>query len=255
MSDLAKATVRTWNGSEWVLTEDADDIPDSGGNHQWNFDEGSGTIAADSIGSLHLDFTSISSWGSGVGAGDAYAILDGSTDQATVDNSSFAPLRENAEGTFIFWIRNDVDGGFIQTVSATEFAGSNTNYVLTVRFDEDEYVWRLALDGDDGGGEVTGGTPSNNVGDWVALAAVAGDDSNNKLYIAEPDGYDVTELGSGPTPSPTTNNWEHEPGFGFETAENDRHFEGGYDISIYDPEPYTQSEVQQWVDETKRFFE
>ena len=86
-----------------------DAIPDSGGDHQWNFEEGSATNVKDSIGSLDAPFTDIT-WESGAGAGDVHGVLDGTDDYANLGTqSAFTHLINDGVGSVAWWVKIDSD--------------------------------------------------------------------------------------------------------------------------------------------------
>ena len=228
-------------------------IPDSGGDHQWNFDgddADAGTIF-DQIGSLDGDIVGDPDFISGKGVDDIFLELDGSDDYIDLGSkTAFPELRENVEGTVFGWTRMDTSGGR-QGLLTTDNTGSDTDFYLGEI--DGEYAFRLALDDDSG--FAIGGDVSDNVGEWIALAGTV-DGSTIRVFVADPSNdYEVVEIANDGAPASTNNDWTHEISIGRETAGDQSYLEGGVDLSFYHPNPLSTSDLQSFVDESKHLYE
>ena len=235
-----------------VSVEPTSDTPDSGGTHQWDYIEGSGTTVEDSNGSLNLSYTGLS-WDTGAGTEDVHAILDGVDDYADLGDDFLTSFINDAEGTIFTWHRVDDTGDNINTLFASYFTSSGTNFTLTARTDNNEWYYRLTIDG--ASEDISGGDLGNNIGEWVAVAVVA-DGSDIRLFVALPPDYDVVEVSTAPAPATSTQStWDATVSKGRETVDDRRYFEGGIDLSWGDTSPRTQSDLQSFVDDSASFYE
>ena len=220
---------------------EGDAIPDSGGDHQWDYDDGEGTEVGDSIGSLTLNYTGIS-WVVNGGVGDAYAELDGVDDYASVDNDNFTHFISGPEGTVFLSARIDSPNDRRQ-LFGTERSGDNNN--LSIEHTDGGYQSSLTI----GGTSVAVDGGSVPAGEWVVLAWVV--DSNNvTLYEAAPPDYDLTQINSGTTPPAGSGNWEFDVQFGREVDDR-RYHDGGFDYSFVDSNARNVSDLQTIVDDIK----
>ena len=226
-----------------------DAIPDSQGNNQWNFAEGSGTTVADEIGDVTLEFNSLS-WGSGEGVDDNYAILDGSNDFANVGNDVFTSFITEPEGTFFFWHRVDQTNEF-QSLVASDFTQSDTDIFFGIDGDN-RYTIRLTINSDSE--EIRQGDASANEGDWVALCLIV-DPTEMELLIAEAPNYELNSLGTSPTPSSSSGSWTNDVGVGGRPVSSDLNFGGGLSYSFYDSDAREISDLQNIIDATDSLFD
>ena len=224
-------------------------IPDSEADHQWNFDQGSGTLIEDVIGNEDADFTG-GTWESNVGAGDYAFVLDGTDDKADMSDDMLTGFKTDVEGTVFSWVRNDDRDDRMYIIGTQNVTGSGTNFALG--FHDNNYSFNLTLDGSRGW--VEQGDPESNVGDWVALAATI-DNSEVTLYVAEPSGYSLTELGTDDSPSSTSDDWDNPVAFGYDPNGDNEYYEGALDLTFAEERTWSESELQGFVDDTKHFYE
>jgi len=241
--------VRTGDGR---ILFDGPAIPDSEGDHQWNFDEGSGTTVSDSIGGLDAAFTSISDWPTDAGAGGVYAELDGSeyADLGSESRSELSPILRDAEFTLGFWVRRDDTSD--SYLLGTE--GDSSADTVLFQFRSGETI-RFRTFG--GGSELSdSGSVSVNAptGEW-AFYSVSADGSRLKTFEAYGPDYNVTELDDS---SISTHNSDFDENV-YLAGRNDsdeRPFTGGFDLSFAEMgNGLSESELQAWVDDTKHFYE
>ena len=242
----------TWRSL--VDGEEIDRIPDSEGTHQWNADEGSGSTLTDSIGSLDGTINNATWQTNSTGAGDAYLLYDGVDDYVDLESTTaFASLRDNVEGTIFAWHRLDsADTGTYQTLLASNTSTSDTDFSFNLNDGDNQYEAWLTLNDDHE--RVTGGSPNDNVGDWVAYAWVV-DGSGMELFTATPGEYDVSLVGTSSKPSSTSNNWDNNMTVGSRNASGRQSFDGAIDLSFFDSDPWSESELQDFIDDSKQFYE
>ena len=231
-----------------VVFEDA--ILDSG-EHQWRYEAGQGTTVEDNIGSLDLNFTSLS-WGT-EGFGGTAGVLDGTNDYAELSENDFSDLIDNAEATFFFWINHPDASGNNTIIAVDRPTSTANNFSLEYRGGFDDYRWSITLE-DDELTSISGGSPSEDEDDWIVLAVSIGDGSQT-LYRAQPPDYNVTEIGSEDAPNPSSGSWKDPPSVGRSTAGDEEYYTGTIDISFFDSKNWTESELQSFVDDTKSIYE
>jgi len=228
-------------------------IPDSGALHQWNFTEGTGTTVADDNGSLDLEFSSISSWGVGTGAGDTFAVLDGANDHVGLSDDTWDFFMDPAEGTLFFWCRPDFSNARRQLVATDRDNSGNELYLRVGTGDNDGLRLVHTVDGDYT--TINGGSVDPYVGEWIVVAAVCNDGGTDKLYLAGPSDYDVTEVASGSGPGSSSGTWDSPISMYRRTAGDTEYFEGGVDLAFVDNSVLSQSDIQQFVDNSKGLYE
>ncbi len=232
--------------------QSGNDILDSGGKHQWNWTEGSGTTVVDNNGSLDLSFTGLT-WSTGFGTESTFGVLDGTDDYADLNTSSWTNLINNSFGTVSMWIQPQNDNGAAQVLAGSQLTSSDNNFDISIVYSVPEYRFSVTSTED---ATVKGGDPTGDVNDWINLTAVVGDGGTNYLYIARPgNSYSVSQLGSTATQTSTSGDWSTAPSIGREAAYNQRFYHGAMDISFFDTAALTQSDVQSWVDNTKEFYQ
>ena len=240
-----------------VDTPDIPDIPDSGGVHQWNTDEGSGTTLNDSIGNLDGDIQG-ATWVSGAGTSDTHLEYDGSGDEVELgDSSELAFLRENMEGTVGIWVKYDDVDTRNAAFSASGWSSSGVNMFLGYRTGDtaDEgYNFQLSSEGDN---RFEGGDATTDIGEWVFQALTASGPNDDLIgYVATPsNNYTITPVVEETTQSTTTDNWDGRVSMGFSDSFATDDFEGGIDYAFVDDEARTESDLQNIVDSTKKFYE
>ena len=226
-------------------------IPDSGGTNQWNFDAGSGTVVADTIGDLNADFSGSPTWVDGEGGtDDTRLVLNGVDESANLGNDVFESLRTGPDGTVAGWLylnADDAEGAFIGSEQTT----GSTNFAIRVSPAElsDTYVFALALDDD--GNQLTGGSPPSN--EWIYVGLSVNSDGDVVGYAAEPPDYDVFEVSSDPAPNATENNWSNNVHIGHHPGDG-RYLNGSADLSFFDNEGWSESEHQSFVDRSEQFY-
>lgn len=227
-------------------------IPDSGGTHQWNYTAGSGTTVADTDGSLDLNYTGLS-WGSGAGLNSTYGDLDGTNDAAEIASSELTHFLSSQQGTVFMWVLVP-NNSAINELFTTQNVGSGNNIrlALDLRSGEDHYDTRITIDSNDNA--ITGlGDAGAQKGNWVALALVA-DGTDLRFFVAEPSGYDVTQLGSTQISGSSTGNWDHNIGVGKDTGNDFRYHGGGFDITWVDDTGWAESKLQNYVNGTESYY-
>ena len=241
--DTYSATVLSDDDSDSVTVEiEGDAIPDSEADHQWNYEEGSGTVVSDSIGSLDLDYSGISQWDPSAGARDTHAVLDGVDDGANIGDSVLTHFISDVTGTIFQWAYWDDSGQNYLWVSDVTRSGNGFH----IRVDRT----RLTVGGDTA--EASGSTPP--IDEWIAYAMVA-DGSSLYHYRAEPPDYDVTLIDSATAPSSGSGTWDDDVGVHFRPVADDIHFGGGVDLAFADSIGWSESQLQQFVDDSKQFYE
>lgn len=229
-------------------------IPDSGGTHQWNWTAGSDTTVSDQIGNLDLNFTGLD-WNTGAGTKDTFGLLDGVDDYAGLGTDAFISLINDAEGTIQQWVRPDNNNDGVQSIIASKFTDETRDMFFGIAYDVDSYRFAVSDSTNVNSTNITSGDPTNDVGDWINLAAVHGDGGTSRLFIARPPDYDLTELGTDSTIDSESGEWNNEVSVGRETYGDKRYFEGGIDIGYFDTAARSQSSLQNWIDDTKSFYE
>ena len=246
-----------FTGGTWRSLIDGQEvsaIPDSGGTHQWNYDEGSGDTFADSIATLDGTLVNNPSWASDAGAGGSYVVLNG-TDQygdlGSESRTEFTHFTENGVGTWAKWIKpaNTTDRMSV-AVSTSDSAFVGTE----LRVDSGEVQWRCYT-GDGNFPWVSDGG-SYSADDWIFVAGTA-DGSDAFTYLAEPPDYDVLQVGSDEinTGELTSQDFDNNVEIGRSANDGSNHFEGGIGLDFTDNSSRTQSNLQEWVDDTKGFYE
>lgn len=206
-------------------------------DNYWYFEEGSGYDVADDNGSLDVTFTAIESWGSGSGAYDTFAVLDGNNDQANLGSNSqqlFSHFVRHGEGTIGMWInpdstldRNLISSGVVGGEQGFRFRDANGDVEMRV-YNGSGDVFNIR------GSSLTSGS-------WQSVVATA-DGSTARLLI---NGSEVaTDSVSGTTASDLTNSVIMAGSNGQNTAR----FDGGYDNVFHHSEGFTVSEIQNWHD-------
>ena len=244
--------------TEWRSISDGSiisSIPDSGGTHQWNYQEGDGLTISDQIGSLDISFTG-GSWQTGEGVGEVYLKLDGSDDYGDLGSDSRSELSHivnDGEGTFFLWAYADYSSGDDRSMLFGNNLSTNRSFMIYVDDDSGQTEFRCG-NGDEYMFEIRSGPqpPSN---DWVAFAATA-NGSEATLYFAEPPEYELIEVGSDTVGSTASGDLEDFNVFiGTDQDEGGRFWDGGVDYSFTDTSGWTESELQKIVDDTKGFYQ
>ena len=230
-----------------------DAIPDSGGTHQWNKDEGDGSEVADGIGSLDGTING-ASWASDAGAGGFYLDYDSTDDYVEIltgTYSDFNHFTESGEGTFAIWLRPDTIGRY-DLIGG----GRSSDLVNAGMRINDDGSWQFwAFDGSGNSiWDIAGSSATSD--EWQFVAGTA-DGSTARIYEAKAgDNYDVSEVASASIDSGnfTTNDWDID----FDLGRDGRdlhYFDGGLDMPWTDDSVASESRLQEWVDDTKEFYE
>jgi len=223
------------------------DIATVADNH-WRFDEGSGSVAADSVGSFDADFGSAISWGSGEGEGGVYGVLDG---------SGGADLGTSSQSHWSHWVNSGV-GGLGMWINPTNFDANagDVYHLFGVNTSNPNRSLRLALKGATGSqvdfkvGTANDTNDTINLeasdapnGDWTAIA-VRADGTEAELYV---DGSVVDSAAAGTTESGDIHQQIH---IGND-PKNPRGHEGGIDdLWSLQSDPGEQA-IKDWYNATK----
>jgi len=253
--DLYEVTIVTDDRVAQVMTVEVIDIPDSGGVHQWNFDNWSETLVPDEIGSLDADFTAITQE-SGEGAGGTYGFVEKS-DYAELGDDAFNSICQEAKGTLFAWLRiadsDSLDSrGFIfGNDHGTPDSGEN-NLAFTVRDSETLETW-IALDGT---GENVETDEQDIFGSGWFAYCISIDGDVCRLYLATQPDYDLVEVGSFSMPSPTGDDvWKDPIRWTSRTAGSTNDLSADLGIHYSDSVGQSQETIQSFVDDSKGFYE
>jgi len=251
-TDVSTITVDGQDVSE--ITADGDvvytAIPDSGGDHQWNVVEGSGTTISDVNGSLNADFSSLS-WVTGAGTEDVHIDVSGGHAIFASSNYDFVM---SGSATFFFAINPDTTtapDSYGQSIFASTRGGSN-NFSLEL---EDGGDWLFFLRRADGTTQIEDPSVSDDINNWTIISGVVDEaNSNQILYKASPaNNYTVTEIASGTPPATTSNSLENDVGW-MARFDGGRYFDGQGDYGFTDNSAYSQSELQSIVDDLVGYY-
>jgi len=231
-------------------------IPDSGGAHQWTTDAGSGTTLEDTgTSSTPLD-GSINGpdWiTGGKGVGDAYLDYDASQNEyvelGTDSKSELSHIVNNGAGTFAFWI--NPDDTTRRTVIANGFDGGSNHFCLRIK--SGSLDWFMTASNGSFEFRVTAGTITTN--SWQLVVGVA-DGSSATAYVADTSDNQVTAVGTDTsTINTNANNLTDNVNIGRTTDGAQDHFNGEIDIGFTDTTSFTKSELDQWLNNTKQFYQ
>lgn len=222
-------------------------IPDSGGDHQWNTDEGSGSTLADNIGGLDGTING-PTWQTGAGTGDVYLSYDGNDDLVDLGSASRTAMThwtENGTGTALFWVNpnnfNNNQHIFGGTVGADAVGFGyriNDDQTVSVRIGDGSGTTMAAID-----------TTATLATGWSPIAITA-DGSTLRLFYGDP----LSEIGSDSISGGTTNDFTQNVAIGRNTDSGINSFNGGIDIGFVDSVGQSQSELQSFVDNTSQFY-
>ena len=227
-------------------------IPDSGGDHQWNIDEGSGATIEDSNGGLDGTIDG-ATWQSGLGGtDDTILFYDGSDETHISDSTEMTHWLNDGEGTVFSWIKPtnySSDRYFVLGSGATD-----SDKAFGLFFRGDDFRFRIG-DGDDTSTvRMMAGTPSDYNDEWIGFGATA-DGSTARMYIATPGDYTVTEIESESVSDTSSGSWTYDVLMGNNPRSSGENFEGHIDLTIHDSSGMSESGLQSWVDDTKGFYE
>jgi len=237
-----------FTGGTWRSLIDGSEvsaIPDSGGDHQWNTNEGGGTTLTDSIGDLNGSING-PSWETGGGTHDVYLFYDGSDDYVDLGSQSQSALSSvvEAPATICAWIyvSEDVSSDRLN-IFATETTSNGNNFNFQWREDNNEFWLQVAPDDFRlNGGSIT-------YDEWIPTAFTISSSEGN-LYVGE----NMDNVDSGAY-APSSGDLEHNVKIGGESDSLVARFYGGIDLSFYEEREWSRSELQDWVDDTKKFYE
>ena len=212
---------------------------------RWSFTEGSGTNVEDSEGSLDADFTGLD-WGSG-GVGGFYGILDGSDDAADLGSDSrtaFNHFFNDNVGGIGGWVKpDDVE---LQAVIAN--GASTSDRVFICGFLDGDWFFRFGSTGVD----IITGSPSADT--WQAFV-ITFDGDEATLYDAEASDSSMSVVGSDSASTDSGDLQSHDVHIGTEPGEENRYYGGGLDEVWNADEHVTESEIQEWFDDTKELYD
>jgi len=231
-------------------------IPGSGGTHQWDSDEGTGTTLADSIGSLD-GMINGATWTSGLGTGDTHLLYDATDDYTDLVGSASALSYyvNNGEGTLFAWTRIDTDmtaeGGIISN------APSSNLKTVALRYNGSSGFYQFAMG--DGSGSYSvlmdGGGGNLIVGEWLPVAASL-DGSDAYLYVGDGNGT-LQQVGTDTVDGTAIGDLERDLFIGAENKQTgpDRTIDGSVDLAFADDRGWSQSELQQFVDDSIQLYQ
>lgn len=218
-------------------------IPDSGLVHRWAFDEGSGSTAADSVGTADGSITD-ATWQSGAGAGDYYLYFNGSSEnRVTVPNSVLDNL---VNFTVLAWVRTG-EG----STNQRWFGSRNGGYEGSVHIGTDTDGTMIAVhDARNGGTTIPVVDTTEDLSDnqW-SLFVYGEDDSSAYIY------RDTTEVGSNSsgdysvaTASGLTTT------FGYSSRQPQVWYDDMGEAALYHKK-MTPAEIEQYYDATKSAYQ
>ena len=231
-------------------------IPDSEGTHQYNIDqedEADGSFVFDFIGGLDASIEGSPMFVSGSGVDNRVINLDGTNDYLDLGSDSRAVLSHftnDGVGTVALWINpsNINDNQFI-------FGNADSDSEIGVELSPSED--NLNFRGWDGSGSpmwVADGSVVIPDDDWSFVAVVV-DGSTAKSFVAKSDDYELSEIASGSISGGTSSDWTFNANIGRNSRSDDRYFDGSVDLSFIDNTARDESNLQNWVDETKQFYD
>lgn len=228
-------------------------IPDSGADHFWPANEGSGTIQNDNNGDE--DLTGSWSWATDSGIGDVYADYDGTDDFANNDSGNWNQTTFTATA----WVYPEGQGDGFQRIYGGYTDGGT--YRWNIVFDRDgENRLHAFLDDVDYGVNVDLG---RNAGDqidtpeWYFVALVVdGGDGSARWYEAEVGDSSISEVDSSNDvndTNPLTDVTQLTVGA---QPDDTAHFEGGVDGAEYwIDEARSEAELDNWFSDTKENYQ
>ena len=247
-ADTYSATVLSDDDSDSVTVEIESAIPDSGGTHQWNHDEGSDTTLGDVIGSLDGSING-ASWQSGAGTKDTHLDYNGDDDHTDLGSQSrvaFKHFTSDKQGTLFCWINPSNVSGLSAFWGAT---AANDNIGFGFRLNDDDINFFM----NDGSGTPMVSMGATNVAStgWQPVAVTC-DGSDARIWHGESITEEATEsIGGG-----TTDDFTHNVSFGRITQDGGiQYYDGKIDLAWSDDVARSQSELQSFVDDTKQFYE
>jgi len=235
-----------------------DAITDSGGTHQWNTTQGSGTTLTDSIGTLDGDING-ATWTTGKGTKNVHLDYDGSNDTTNFGSASQSELRhfiEDGTGTILQWIRPDSTSTRFTSIGS-ELSSSTVGFGVEYNVSKAGEVRWVGLNGS---GSDLWDARSGDVlvsGEWQVVAMTVNGSGDALIYHAEDSsGYTLTQEASDSydTSRRVSSDLDDNVSLGFVTGQSDFHFDGGIDLTFIDNSEQSQSVLQAFVDDTKQFY-
>jgi len=232
-------------------------VPNSGGTHQWNHDEASGTALTDELESLDGTING-ATWESGVGTNDGYLRYDGSndwTDLGSDSRSEFRHFVEDGEGTIFFWTKPDQISTRVSAISSS-LSTSDVGVSVEYNWNSDGEIRWMSVNGSK---EIwdTQGTNSALIADvWQPIAVTVGE-STAHVYQGDPsDKYSISEVASDTfsTDELISSDLDYNMAFGRHQQGTNFYFDGGVDLVFADSVAWSQSEIQSFVDDSASFF-
>jgi len=224
-------------------------------NH-WRFDEGSGSVAADSAGSFDADFGSAISWGSGEGKGGVYGILDGSggADLGSGSRSHWSHWVNSGAGGIGVWLEPDFTSQPAQAAAVfttdAGIGGGSTDRDMNLQFN-DSGTLKFEIAETNG---IQTEVQANVVSDatWQAVA-VRGTTSELILYHASASDSSLSQVGSTTINATESGDLSENVHIGLNpsSGEGDREFAGGIDdLWSLQSDPGEQA-IKDWYNATK----
>lgn len=237
------------------LTRNA--IPASGGTHQWNHGEGSGTTLTDSIASLDGSING-STWISGAGTNDVHLKYDGEddyTDLGSDSRSKFRHFVEDGEGTIFYWTKPDQISTRVSAISSS-LSTSDVGVSIEYNWNSDGEIRWMSVNRNK---EIwdTQGTNSALIADEWQPIAVTVDGSTAHVYQGNPsDDYSVSEVAADTfsTDDLISSNLDHNVALGRHQQSSDFYFDGAMDLLFIDTAVWSQSEIQSFAEDSKGYY-
>lgn len=222
-------------------------------NH-WRFDEGGGSVAADSAGSFGADFGSAISWGSGEGKGGTYGILDGTggAGLGSASKSHWSHWVNSGEGAIGAWIEPDFATQPDQraAIIATRVEGSTNNNTFSFQYEDNnnlEFEFQTS-------GNTTTEANASVVQDqtWQAVA-VRADGSTVRLYHATVNASSLTQVASASIAATASGDLSQAVNIGRNdpAGTGDRYAAGGIDDLWSDQSDPGEQAIKDWYNATK----
>jgi len=234
-------------------------IPDPDIN-QWQFSEGGETTVADEADNYDLNFNSLS-WSSSAGIDGNHAILDGSVFAELSGSQSDADWTrwvDEQEGTILAWINPDSVDSTGSTVIGTASSGQGANIVLqSENWDNAGEASFELLTSNSGSAELHATPDGWDADQWMVLGGAANADADEaRLVAATPtNDYTVQTVATGSLPGSVSDDLEFDVAVGRDQDEGGRrYYDGGLGITDHRADPWSNSEIQDWIDATREYY-
>ena len=225
-------------------------IPDSGGTHQWNADEGSESTLADAIGNL-TGTRSTPEWRSDAGVGGHYLHFGGE-DAVTLENGGRSELSHwinDGVGTYVCWINRDETGTRHMLVGGNRESGKKE---LSISIEDDDSISADMHTSNGKPIDVSGGSVLDD--GWVCIAVTADGEDCFIYHTDENHHLDQKSSASIETDDLESGDLDDDVQFGERTSDSDG-LVGGFDVPWFDDVGRSETDLQSFVDDSKQFFD